>query len=346
MSPGVRRGRHRRLSATGKSRTLAAAVARDPNLSVPLRVVSVATSGSNWRWRIIDGVGSPVGESEETFPNTALAIAAGRRHLGGLDRPSVDAPARRRPPFKRVAASARATTPVDDLQVILNAPIETESLTEGEMDVPLRRIRFPARLLDEYHRWAPPAEREPAFRLLMEIWNAVMDQRIQRTLEVGVFGRSRNAYGTPEQRGLLAEAYRISDELLRAINDAAAWADHIGLREPYGTPTLLYSDAVTHLALQPECSLLEEALPLLERARDILQRGLDSRTTGRQRGRKKTTTLLLSGVSPQPLTRRQIQGTLRDWLLLARVPSTDAAPRALRTAARHLADQLVDHILS
>jgi hypothetical protein len=180
----------------------------------------------------------------------------------------------------------------------------------------------------------------------MEIWNAVMHQRIQRTLEVGVFGRSRNAYGTPEQRGLLAEAYRISDELLRAINDAAAWADHIGLREPYGTPTLLYSDAVTHLALQPECSLLEEALPLLERARDILQRGLDSRTTGRQRGRKKTTTLLLSGVSPQPLTRRQIQGTLRDWLLLARVPSTDAAPRALRTAARHLADQLVDHILS
>jgi hypothetical protein len=43
MSPGARRVRHRRLSATGKSRTPAAAVARDPNRGVPLRVVSVAT---------------------------------------------------------------------------------------------------------------------------------------------------------------------------------------------------------------------------------------------------------------------------------------------------------------
>ena len=346
MSPGARRTRTRRLSATGKPQARAATIARDSNLAVPLHVVSIATSDSTWRWRIVDGVGNPVRESEETFPTTGLAIAAGRRHLGKLERHRVDASARRRNPVKRIDASARATTPVDDLQVVLNAPIETESLTEGEMDVALRRIRFPTSLLDEYHRWAPPAARVPAFHLLMAIWTAAMDQRIQRRLEVGVFGRSRDAYGTREHRGLLAEAYRVSDDLLHAINDAVAWANNMGLREPYGAPTLLHSDSVTHLALQPDCSRLEEALPLLEKARDILQLGLASRTTGRRRGRKKTTTLLLSGVSPHPLTRRQIQRMLRDSLLLAHVPAPDTAPRALRTAARHLANELIDHILS
>jgi hypothetical protein len=321
-------------------------MARDSNLAVPQHVVSVATSGSNWRWRIVDGAGNRVRESEETFPTTERAIAAGRRHLGTLARHSVDASARQRLPVTRVAASARATTPVDDWQVVLNAPSETESLTEGEMDVALRRIRFPTGLLDEYHRWAPPPAREPAFHLLMAIWTAVMDQRIQRPLEVGVFGRSRDAYGTPAQRGLLAEAYRVSDDLLRAINHAVAWAGYMGLREPYGAPTLLHSDSVTHLALRPECSRLEEALPFLEKARDILQRCLASRTTGRRRGRKKTTTLFLSGVSPHPLTRRQIERILRDSLLLAHGPSPDTAPPALRTAARHLAHELIGHILS
>jgi hypothetical protein len=346
MSPGARRTRTRRLSATGKPKTRAATIARGSNLAVPLHVVSIATSDSNWRWRIVDGAGNAVRESEETFPTTALAIAAGSGHLGKLQRPSVDASARQRTAFKRVAATARATIPIDDWQVVLSAPTETESLTEGEMDVALRRIRFPTDLLDEYHRWAPSTAREPAFHLLMAIWTAVMDQRIQRLLTVGVFGRSRDAYGTPEQRGLLAEAYRVSDDLLRAINDAVAWAGGMGLREPYGAPTLLHGDSVTHLALQPECSRLEEALPFLEKARDILQQGLATRTTGRRRGRKKTTTLFLSGFGPQPLTRRQIERTLRDSLLLAHVLSPDTAPRALRTAARHLANELIDHILS
>jgi hypothetical protein len=243
---------------------------------------------------------------------------------------------------------------------VLNAPVEhsltdieswpdaQEFLTEQEMVTALARIGLPASLLREFRRWAPREQREPAYRFLMEIWNAAVDRRMQRALEIKVLGRSRDAYGTSERRGLLATAYTVSDMLLRAINEAVRWADHSDLRDGPSD-----DDPFIDRALQRQYSFMADALsslkgtlPALEAAQKALQRGLNERTARRHVGRKTTTTLTLPSFSRGPVERRQIERMLRHYLLLAHAPSPRKAPEDLRATARQLAHRLVDEILS
>lgn len=50
------------------------------------------TSGAAWRWRITDGDGTAIEESDEVFPTVTAALAAGRRRLTVRDEPDDPAP--------------------------------------------------------------------------------------------------------------------------------------------------------------------------------------------------------------------------------------------------------------
>jgi hypothetical protein len=60
-----------------------------------MEVVAVSIVNGTWRWRIVDGNGTIVAESDRTFPDIAIALAFGRRRVQELEPP----PRRRyRPP--------------------------------------------------------------------------------------------------------------------------------------------------------------------------------------------------------------------------------------------------------
>ena len=50
------------------------------------------TSGAAWRWRITDGNGTALEESDEFFPTITTALAAGRRRLTVREEPDDPAP--------------------------------------------------------------------------------------------------------------------------------------------------------------------------------------------------------------------------------------------------------------
>ena len=50
------------------------------------------TSGAAWRWRITDGNGTALEESDEFFPTITTALAAGRRRLTVREQPDDLAP--------------------------------------------------------------------------------------------------------------------------------------------------------------------------------------------------------------------------------------------------------------
>jgi hypothetical protein len=50
------------------------------------------TSGAAWHWRITDGDGTALEESDEFFPTITTALAAGRRRLTVREQPDDPAP--------------------------------------------------------------------------------------------------------------------------------------------------------------------------------------------------------------------------------------------------------------
>src|SRR5215471_15259568 len=138
MSPPARRTRSRRASANANPKKRPAKAVRQSTAAMPQGVVAISSTDSSWRWRIVDGANNPVTESTETLTIAALALAAGNRHLRELKTPNTTA--RRRHTLNRVASPPLASAPVNNVRVVLTAPIEADSPTEDEMDVALARL--------------------------------------------------------------------------------------------------------------------------------------------------------------------------------------------------------------
>ena len=58
---------------------------KDPALALPGNVIAFAVPGSaGWRWRVVNGHGEQVEESERTYATIEVALEDGRRRLSEL----------------------------------------------------------------------------------------------------------------------------------------------------------------------------------------------------------------------------------------------------------------------